>query len=73
MGVENGSSRRSSSAESVSSAHDAVIAEAWPLRIIKTVSVEIVEEDAPSAVQDSNKADSRSGSRQQDWDRYLQK
>ncbi|KAK5632612.1 hypothetical protein RRF57_008326 [Xylaria bambusicola] len=66
-------SSQRSSAESISSAHDAVIAEAWPLRIIKTVSVEIVEEDAPSVEQDSDKGGSRSGSRQQNWDSYLQK
>ncbi|KAJ3572256.1 hypothetical protein NPX13_g5109 [Xylaria arbuscula] len=71
--VESGSSQRPSTADSISSAHEAVIAEAWPLRIIKTVSVEIVEEDAPGAGQGSDKEDSRSGSRQQNWDSYLQK
>ncbi|KAI1364526.1 hypothetical protein F5Y08DRAFT_210900 [Xylaria arbuscula] len=71
--VESGSSQRPSTADSISSAHEAVIAEAWPLRIIKTVSVEIVEEDAPGAAQGSDKEDSRSGSRQQNWDSYLQK
>ncbi|KAI0432303.1 hypothetical protein F5Y09DRAFT_339807 [Xylaria sp. FL1042] len=58
--------------EGAESASSAVIAEAWPLRIIKTVSVEIVEEDAPNIAQDSDKGDSRSASsQQQNWDSYL--
>ncbi|KAI1279843.1 hypothetical protein F5Y07DRAFT_387439 [Xylaria sp. FL0933] len=65
-----GSTQRAG-AESASSLHDAVIAEAWPLRIIKTVSVEIVEEDAPKIAQDSDSSDSRSASKQQNWDNYL--
>ncbi|KAI0911375.1 hypothetical protein F4823DRAFT_309659 [Ustulina deusta] len=59
------------SAESVSSISDAVVADAWPLAIIKTVSVEIVEEDAPNIAQDSDKGGSRSAGKQQDWDSYL--
>ncbi|KAI0508291.1 hypothetical protein F5B22DRAFT_650144 [Xylaria bambusicola] len=66
-------SSQRSSAESISSAHDAVITEAWPLRIIKTVSVEIVEEDAPDVPQETDKGSSRTGSRQQNWDTILQK
>ncbi len=64
-------SAQRTSAESVSSISNAVVADAWPLAIIKTVSVEIVEEDAPNIAQDSDKGGSRSAGKQQDWDSYL--
>ncbi|KAI1427501.1 hypothetical protein F5Y12DRAFT_792146 [Xylaria sp. FL1777] len=65
-------SAQRASPDSVSSMREAVIAEAWPLRIIKTVSVEIVEEDAPKITQDPHKGDGRSISKQEDWDSYLE-
>jgi len=55
--------------------------EVWPLGIIKTVSVEVVEEDAADYIRRSGgsssgggdlergKSERRSG--QEDWDRYL--
>ncbi|KAI1287756.1 hypothetical protein F5Y03DRAFT_405354 [Xylaria venustula] len=58
-------------AESVSSVRDGNVTEAWPLRIIKTVSVEITEEDAPNIAGGADEGDSRSASNQQTWDSYL--
>ncbi|KAI0970888.1 hypothetical protein F4678DRAFT_106824 [Xylaria arbuscula] len=58
-------------AESVSSVRGGNIAEAWPLRIIKTVSVEIVEEDAPNIAGDADEGDSRGVKSQQTWESYL--
>ncbi|TGJ80648.1 hypothetical protein E0Z10_g8114 [Xylaria hypoxylon] len=46
-------------------------AESWPQGIIKTVSVEVVEEDAVDIKRDSDRGGSRSGSRQTNWDAYL--
>ncbi|KAI0529830.1 hypothetical protein GGR58DRAFT_525848 [Xylaria digitata] len=60
------------SSESLSVVHEMGVAGAWPQGIIKTVSVEVVEEDVANIRQDSSRGDSRSASRQQDWDTYLQ-
>ncbi|KAJ8125788.1 hypothetical protein O1611_g7850 [Lasiodiplodia mahajangana] len=57
--------------DSASSVREAPTTEAWPLGIIKTVSVEVVEEDAINIGQDPDKGDNRSVSRQQDWDSFL--
>ncbi|KAF2968008.1 hypothetical protein GQX73_g5538 [Xylaria multiplex] len=59
------------SSESLSVVHEAAVAEAWPQGIIKTVSVEVVEEDVANIRQDASRGESRSASRQQDWDAYL--
>ncbi|KAI1125735.1 hypothetical protein F5Y10DRAFT_225261 [Nemania abortiva] len=57
--------------DSASSVHEAPTTEAWPLGIIKTVSVEVVEEDVANITPDPDKGDNRSVSRQQDWDSFL--
>ncbi|KAI0555871.1 hypothetical protein F4679DRAFT_8661 [Xylaria curta] len=59
------------SSESISSVNETAGADAWPLGIIKTVSIEVVEEDAARMSQDPDNSDNRSASRQQNWDSYL--
>ncbi|KAI0467856.1 hypothetical protein F4859DRAFT_227078 [Xylaria cf. heliscus] len=59
------------SSESIPPVNETASADAWPLGIIKTVSVEVVEEDAVNVSQGPDNGDSRSVSRQQDWDSYL--
>ncbi|KAI1750144.1 hypothetical protein F4782DRAFT_255090 [Xylaria castorea] len=59
------------SSESIPSVNETAGADAWPLGIIKTVSVEVVEEDAAKVSQDPDNSDNRSVSRQQNWDSYL--
>lgn len=58
------------SSESVPSVNETTGADAWALGIIKTVSVEVVEEVA-NISQDPNNGDNRSASRQQNWDSYI--
>ncbi|KAI0873643.1 hypothetical protein GGS24DRAFT_380450 [Hypoxylon argillaceum] len=57
--------------DSASSLRKAPSADVWPQGIIKTVSVEVVEEDATNVAQDPDKGENRSVSRQQDWDSFL--
>ncbi|KAI0455056.1 hypothetical protein F5B21DRAFT_212183 [Xylaria acuta] len=59
------------SSESIPSVYETAGADAWPRGIIKTVSVEVVEEDAANISQDPDNGDNRSASRQQNWDSYL--
>ncbi|TRX94718.1 hypothetical protein FHL15_004490 [Xylaria flabelliformis] len=60
------------SSESISSVSETAVADTWPLGIIKTVSIEVVEEDAAKISQNPDNSDNRSASRQQNWDSYLQ-
>ncbi|KAI3317017.1 hypothetical protein HD806DRAFT_397665 [Xylariaceae sp. AK1471] len=70
-----GPPQRASFESSSSSAHETAGAgvEVWPLGIIKTVSVEVVEEDAANfGNRDVERGNSRmSTGGQQDWDSYL--
>jgi hypothetical protein len=63
--------QRRASFEGRSSAQEPASIEVWPLRIIKTVSVEVIEEDAVNVGHDLDRGDSRRMSRQQNWDSYL--
>ncbi|KAI8623563.1 hypothetical protein F5Y19DRAFT_492524 [Xylariaceae sp. FL1651] len=57
--------------EGAPSVHEVVSAEAWPLGIIKTVSVEVVEEDAADFARGTDIGNGRRMSGQQNWDSYL--
>ncbi|KAI0154451.1 hypothetical protein GGR57DRAFT_492180 [Xylariaceae sp. FL1272] len=60
------------SLEVTPSTHEVSETEAWSLGIIKTVSVEVVEEDAVAFNREIDLADVGRTSRQQSWDRYLE-
>ncbi|KAI0407780.1 hypothetical protein F4802DRAFT_487222 [Xylaria palmicola] len=57
--------------EDASSVRGAAGAGEWPFGIIKTVSVEVVEEDVTNMPKMTERGESRSASRQENWDSYL--